>query len=81
MATQAPSPTTMEKGARVRVLRGAFADKVGVVNELDGRGGARVMLGLLSTRIDTADLVVVPDVRERPSLHSSHRKPATPKAR
>jgi hypothetical protein len=76
-----PAPATLEKGARVRVLRGAFADKVGVVNELDGRGGARVMLGLLSTRIDTADLVVVPDARERPALHSSHRKPAGPKGR
>jgi len=76
-----PAPMTLEKGARVRVLRGAFADKVGVVNELDGKGGARVMLGLLSTRIDTTDLVVVPDARERPSLHSSHRKPANPKGR
>lgn len=79
--SSAPSPTTIEKGARVRVLRGAFADKIGVVNELDGRGGARVMLGLLSTRIDTTDLVLVPDARERPALQSSHRKPATPKAR
>lgn len=77
----APTPTTLEKGARVRVLRGAFADKVGVVNELDGKGGARVMLGLLSTRIDTADLEVVTDTRERPALHSSHRKPAGPKGR
>ena len=72
---------TLEKGARVRVLRGAFADKIGVVNELDGRGGARVMLGLLSTRIDMTDLVVVPDARERPALQSSHRKPANPKGR
>lgn len=79
--TAAPAPMTMEKGARVRVLRGAFADKVGVVNELDGRGGARVMLGLLSARIDINDLVVVPDGRERPAIHSSHRKPAGPKAR
>lgn len=80
--TTAPTPTTMEKGARVRVLRGAFADKIGVIGELDGKGGARVMLGLLSTRIDKADLVVVvPDSRERPAIHSSHRKPANPKAR
>lgn len=77
----APTPTTLEKGARVRVLRGAFADKVGVVNELDGKGGARVMLGLLSTRIDTTDLEVVTDNRERPALHSSHRKPPGPKGR
>ncbi len=76
-----PTPTTMEKGARVRVLRGAFADKVGVVSELDGKGGARVMLGLLSTRIDKVDLVIVPETREKPAIHSSHRKPASPKAR
>jgi hypothetical protein len=81
---QAPSPppTTMEKGVHVRVLRGAFADKVGVISELDSRGGARVMLGLLSTRIDKADLVVVvPETRDRPAIQSSHRKPATSKAR
>lgn len=77
----APSPATVEKGARVRVLRGAFADKIGVVSELDGRGAARVMLGLLSARIDVSDLDVVPEGRERPSLHSSHRKPVGPKAR
>ncbi len=77
----APAPTTIEKGGRVRVLRGAFTDKIGVVSELDGRGAARVMLGLLSTRIDLGDLVLVPDTRERPSLQSSHRKPVPPKAR
>jgi transcription antitermination factor NusG len=72
----------MEKGVHVRVLRGAFADKVGVISELDSRGGARVMLGLLSTRIDKADLVVVvPETRDRPAIQSSHRKPATSKAR
>lgn len=76
-----PAPLTIEKGARVRVLRGAFADKVGVVNELDGKGAARVMLGLLSARVDLADLEAVHDARERPALHSSHRKPASPKAR
>lgn len=68
-------------GARVRVARGAFAGKSGVVQELDGRGGARVMLGLLSARIDLKDLVGETEPggggggRDRLTLSSSHRKP------
>ncbi len=78
-AQLAPStPTTMEKGARVKVLSGPFADKVGVVGELDGRGGARVLLGLLSTRIDVTNLELVIEGRERPALQSSHRRPVAP---
>ncbi|WP_206079552.1 hypothetical protein [Polyangium spumosum] len=77
----AAGPTTMEKGARVRVLSGAFADKIGVVGELDGRGGARVLLGLLSTRIEVTDLALVPEGRERPAIQSSHRRPAAPMPR
>ncbi|MDC3954968.1 hypothetical protein [Polyangium jinanense] len=75
------APTTMEKGARVRVLSGAFADKIGVLGELDGRGGARVLLGLLSTRIDVTDLALVPEGRERPAIQSSHRRPTAPMPR
>lgn len=71
----AAHPGVVEKGARVRVKTGAFADKVGVVGELDGRGGARILLGLLSTRLDVADLEPVPEGRERPALQSSHRRP------
>jgi hypothetical protein len=69
------SSGVIEKGARVRVRTGAFADKVGIVGELDGRGGARVLLGLLSTRLDVGDLEAVPEGRERPAIQSSHRKP------
>lgn len=69
---------TIEKGTRVRVLAGPFADKVGLVSELDGRGGARVLLGLLSTRLDLNDLEPVVEGRERPSLQSSHRRPVAP---
>ncbi len=65
----------LEKGAKVRVLSGPFVGKTGVVQELDGRGGAKVMLGLLATRLDTADLVVSNDGPHRPILSSSHRKP------
>jgi hypothetical protein len=79
-AARAASPPTspvgaIEKGARVRVLAGPFADKVGVVAELDGRGGARVLLGLLATRVELACLEPVVEGRDRPPLQSSHRRP------
>jgi KOW motif len=65
----------IEKGSRVRVLEGAFAGKVGVVQDLDGKGGARVMLGLLAVRVDAKDLVAVTDAPRRVRLSSSHRRP------
>ena len=82
----ASEPPPLEAGAKVRVLRGPFMGRSGVVQELDGRGGARVMLGLLSTRIDLKDLATTGDERrdksgkagggrERMTLSSSHRKP------
>ncbi len=71
----------LEKGSRVRVRRGAFGDKIGVVSELDGRGGARVLLGLLSTRLELDDLELVVDGRDRPALSTSHRKPLAPTPR
>ncbi|HEY4014775.1 MAG TPA: KOW motif-containing protein [Polyangiaceae bacterium] len=64
-----------EKGAKVRVLEGPFSGKVGVVQELDGKGGVRVMLGLLAVRLDVRDLARYPENRSRPMLSSSHRKP------
>ncbi len=72
------APPAVEKGVKVRVLSGPFADKVGVVGDLDGRGGARVLLGLLATRLEVADLEPVVEGRDRPALQSSHRKPLAP---
>ena len=63
------------RGARVSVLKGPFAGKTGVVQEVDGKGGARVMLGLLAVRIDVKNLVSAAEGRGRPRLSSSHRKP------
>ena len=77
----ATATAAIEKGARVRVLSGVFADKVGLVSELDGRGGARVLLGLLSTRLDLGDLELAVEGRERPSIQSSHRRPTAPMPR
>jgi hypothetical protein len=65
----------VEKGAKVRVLEGPFAGKEGLVQDLDGNGGARVMLGLLAVRIDVSDLVSSAEGRGRPRLSSSHRRP------
>jgi hypothetical protein len=65
----------IDKGARVRVLEGPFAGKVGVVQERDGRGGARVMLGPLALRLDLKDVVACAEGQVRPLLSSSHRKP------
>ncbi len=75
----APPPTfiaggAIDKGAQVRVLSGPFAGKVGVIGEVDGRGGARVLLGLLSTRLLTEQLEAVVEAKDRPSIQSSHRK-------
>jgi hypothetical protein len=70
-----PADDKIDKGSRVRVLEGPFAGKTGVVQDLDGKGGARVMLGLLAVRLAVADLAVPVESRNRPLLSSSHRKP------
>lgn len=64
----------VEKGSQVRVMEGPFEGATGVVQELDGRGGARVRLGLLSTRILVSSLNVTREGKERPALASSHRR-------
>jgi hypothetical protein len=69
------SPVVIERGARVHVLEGPFSGKVGVVHELDGKGGARVMLGLLAVRLEVGNLIPADEGRGRPRLSSSHRKP------
>ena len=66
----------IEAGTRVRVLEGPFSGKVGIVQELDGNGGARVLLGLLAVRLDLRDLARSSEGRTRPILSTSHRKPA-----
>jgi hypothetical protein len=73
-ATEVDSRAPVERGARVRVLAGPFAGKVGVVQELDGKGGARVMLGLLATSVKVKDLIARVAGKGRPTLSSSHRK-------
>jgi hypothetical protein len=67
------SIVSLEVGAKVRALGGAFAGRVGVLSKLDGKGGATVTFGLLSARVLVEDLGPF-GVLGRPSLHSSHRK-------
>jgi hypothetical protein len=70
-------PKTIEPGVHVRALAGPFAGQAGIVQELDGKGGARVLFGLLAARVELRDLVVKGKERGRPLLSSSHRKPTT----
>jgi len=64
----------LEKGDKVRVLGGPFAGRVGVISELDGKGGARVTLGLLSARVPLHDLGPAGEAKGRPAFQSSHRR-------
>lgn len=62
----------LERGARVRPVEGPFAGREGLIQELDGRGGARVLFGLLAVHVDLKDLR--PSVPARLRLGSSHRR-------
>lgn len=64
----------VEKGMRVRVLAGPFANRVGIVQEIDIRNRARVRLGLLVATLDMKDLAASAEPA-RPMLTSSHRRP------
>lgn len=74
-------------GSRVRIRSGPFEGKEATVEDLDGRGGARVRLGLLATRFEVDELDALEHrapsgvakarpkrVGKRPALGSSHRK-------
>jgi hypothetical protein len=74
--TGAAARRALEKGATVQVLAGPFEGKVGVVQEIDGKGTARVVLGTMSSWVPLTDLSEDrPDTRTRPPFRSSHRKP------
>jgi len=64
----------IELGVRVRIVEGPFSGKVGVVQELDAKGGARVMLGLLAVRFELEHLTLQAERGVRPVLGTSHRK-------
>lgn len=68
----------VEKGSKVLVLDGPFEGKTGVVEELDGRGRAKVRLGLLAATLELGALVATTD-DSRPRLLSSHRRVRRPR--
>ena len=71
----------IEKGTKVRVLAGPFANRLGVVEELAANERARVRLGLLVTTLDLKDLTAVAPEPSRPMLASSHRRPRNARGR
>jgi hypothetical protein len=72
--------TPLEKGTHVRVLAGPFEGKLGVVEGIDGRGRARVRLGLLAATLEMKDIIAAPK-DGRPMLGSSHRRVRRPRSR
>lgn len=64
----------VEKGTKVRVLAGPFANRLGIVQEIAPKSRARVRLGLLVATIDMKDLAASVE-GSRPRLASSHRRP------
>ena len=78
-----PPTGTIDKGTQIRVVSGPFAGKIGVVGDVDGKGGVRVLLGLLSARlpaewlepvVDTKEAKEAKEAKERPAIQSSHRR-------
>ena len=67
-----------EKGARVGILAGPFAGKVGTIAEMEGSKSARVLLGLLSARLDVTNLTLLentaPPVKAPAAPESAARK-------
>jgi len=49
-------PIPLEPGHHARVTKGPLAGQIGVVQEVDPKGTARIMVGLLATRISLDDL-------------------------
>jgi hypothetical protein len=70
----------VEKGVKVRVLAGPFANRLGIVQEIDPKNRARVRLGLLVATIDLKDLAASAE-GARPMLASSHRRPRNSRGR
>jgi hypothetical protein len=64
-----------EKGAKVGILTGPFAGKVGTIAEMEGTRSARVLLGLLSARLDVASLTLLDaSGAPRPAAEAALRK-------
>jgi hypothetical protein len=53
---QAKRQRGIARNDEVRVVRGMLAGKVGIVQEIDGRGAVRLLVGKMSVKVDAADL-------------------------
>lgn len=47
----------LQRGDQVRVVRGLFSGKVGEVQEIDSKGGLRVVIGNVPVKLSTEDVV------------------------
>ena len=46
----------LAKNDAVRIIRGMFAGKSGVVQEVDAKGGLRVLVGKVAVKVDAEDV-------------------------
>ena len=46
----------LAKNDAVRIIRGMFAGKQGVVQEVDAKGGLRVLVGKVAVKLDAEDV-------------------------
>ena len=49
----------LAKGDEVRIVRGVFSGKTGQVQEVDVKGGLRVLIGKVAVKLDAEDVVAV----------------------
>ena len=54
---QAKRQKHLQPKDRVRIVKGVLAGKTGVVQELDGKGGAKVLVGKMVVKVDADDVV------------------------
>lgn len=47
----------LAKNDRVRIIRGMFSGKTGVVQDLDAKGNLKVLVGKMSVKVDSEDVV------------------------
>jgi transcription antitermination factor NusG len=54
---QARRQKGLAKNDPVRIVRGMFAGKQGVVQEVDARGGLKVLVGKMAVKVDAEDVL------------------------
>ena len=54
---QAKRQRGLARNDEVRVVRGMLAGKIGVIQEIDARGGLRVLVGKMALKLDAQDVI------------------------